>query len=81
LPQLESKLEPSGLVVSATAWYSKRQIAQLKQTQLIQLQGEHKHTRSLWSEKKEKKKNSSGLNLFRRRSPLCLSLQIFSFLM
>lgn len=56
MPQLESNLEPSGLVVSATAWYWKRQIAQLKQTQLLQIQVEHKYTRSLWSKKKEKKK-------------------------
>jgi len=31
-------------------------------------------------EEKEGKKNRSGLDLF-RRSPLCLSLQIFSFLL
>jgi hypothetical protein len=43
-------------VVSATAWYSKRQISLLKQTQLLQLQGENQHTGSWWSKKKEKKK-------------------------
>ena len=60
---MESNLEASGLVVSATALYSKRQIAQLKQTQLLQLQGEHKHTRSLWSKKKEKKKKKKKTDL------------------